>query len=347
MLFSELINNLKLGLSELQEYNIASDPEINSAASLDLAHKKQITFLEEGNKFGFKLNQIKADAILLPDNKDLISVVQKRNLAWAVFKYPRLAFAESLDFLYPKVKYKEGVHPTAVIGLDVEIQSNVYIGANVSIGNNIKIGRNSIIHPGVVIYDNVIIGEASELHANCVIHPKSIIGDQCIIHSNSVIGSEGFGFVPTKNGWRKMPQTGIVILEKEVEIGSGTTVDRPAVGKTIIGEGTKIDNLVQIGHGVKTGKNCAMASQVGIAGGAQIGDNVILAGQVGVANRVKVGSNVVASSKCGIHTDIDPGQVISGFPAIPNRLWLRCSSTFKQLPEIAKSLKELKRNLSK
>ena len=138
-----------------------------------------------------------------------------------------------------------------------------------------------------------------------------------------------------------MPQTGITVLENSVEIGSSSTVDRPAVGETRIKEGVKIDNLVQIGHGVTIGKNCAMASQVGIAGGAQIGNGVILAGQVGVGNRVNVGDGVIASSKTGIHTDIAENEVISGFPAMPNRLWLKCSANFKKLPEIAKAIRSI------
>ena len=187
------------------------------------------------------------------------------------------------------------------------------------------------------------IGAQNTIHANSVIHSGSKIGDECVINANAVIGGEGFGFVPTSNGWKKMPQVGVVILKNKVEIGSGSTVDRPAVGETIIGEDTKIDNQVQIGHGVTTGKGCAIAAQVGIAGGAQIGNGVILAGQVGVSNKVKVGDKVIASSKTGIVTNIESGKVVSGFPAIPNKLWLRCSANFKKLPDIAKAIRQLDR----
>ena len=165
-----------------------------------------------------------------------------------------------------------------------------------------------------------------------------------MIQDGCKVGVKGFGFVPTSNGWYKMPQTGVVVIENDVEIGCGTTIDRPSVGETRISSGTKIDNLVQVGHGVFIGNNCAMASQVGIAGGAEIGDGVILAGQVGVGNRVKIGDGVIASSKCGVHADIEPGQVISGFPAMPNKLWLRCSANFKKLPEIAKSIRDRARS---
>jgi UDP-3-O-[3-hydroxymyristoyl] glucosamine N-acyltransferase len=164
-----------------------------------------------------------------------------------------------------------------------------------------------------------------------------------VVHSNAVVGSEGFGFVPTAKGWRKMPQTGLVVLEEGVEVGCGSTIDRPSVGETRIGAGTKIDNLVQIGHGVVTGQGCALASQVGIAGGARLGNGVILAGQVGVANRAVIGDRAIASSKSGIHGEVEPGEVVSGYPAIPNRLWLRCSAAFSKLPEMAKQIRELKK----
>ena len=198
----------------------------------------------------------------------------------------------------------------------------------------------------MVIYDDVVVGDHCEIHANAVLHPGSRLGQRCVINSNAVIGSEGFGFVPTAAGWRKMPQTGQVILEDGVEIGCGTTVDRPSVGETRIGAGTKIDNLVQIGHGVSTGRGCALASQVGIAGGARLGNGVILAGQVGVANRAQIGDGAIASSKSGIHGEVAPGEVVSGYPAIPNRVWLRCSAAFNKLPEMAKALRELKRESS-
>ena len=339
MLFKELIKVLKEGDSGVQEYNLASNPEITKAASLDIAQKQQISFIEKNSYLQNELINTKASALIIPQDNELIDFLNKSQCAWIKVKEPRLAFAEALEILNPKAHLKEGIHPSAVIGNNVAIGQGVHIGANVYIGDRTKIGKETIIHPGVVIYDEVIIGSENELHANCVIHCRSVIGNYCVINSNAVIGSEGFGFIPTKTGWRKMPQTGLVKLEDSVEIGACSTVDRPSVGETVIGKGTKIDNLVQIGHGVKTGEGCAMAAQVGIAGGAKIGNRVILAGQVGVGNRVKVGDGVIASSKCGVHADIEPGSIVSGFPAIPNKLWLRCSATFKKLPEIAKSIK--------
>ena len=345
MRFQEIITYLKKGDSGLIEYHLGLDPDLDSGASLEKGKANQISFLEEGNTLQTVLNSCNAGAILLPNLDSPRIIAEKKGVAWATFRDPRLAFAETLDLLYPSNNLNTGIHITAVIGEKVDIGKNVYIGPNVSIGSNCKIGDNAIIHSGVVIYDHVVIGNDCQLHSNCVVHSNSRIGNICVLNSNCVIGSEGFGFVPTKNGWRKMPQTGITILEDKVEIGSCSTIDRPSVGETLIKEGTKIDNLVQIGHGVSIGKNCAMASQVGIAGGAKIGNGVILAGQVGVGNRVKVSDGVIASSKTGIHADIpEKNSVISGFPAMPNRLWLKCSAYFKKLPEIAKVLKKAPRS---
>ncbi len=346
MHFSKLITTLQKSSAELQAHQLGNDPELVSGASLEIAKANQISFLELGNALTKELMNSSAGAILLPPQEDLRQIAEQKGFAWAIFKNPRLAFAEVLELLHPPFKPASGIHPTAVIEENVFLGNEVSIGANVFIGSGTKVGDESIIHPGVVLYENVLLGEASEIFANVVIHPNSSLGKRCVIHSNAVIGSEGFGFIPTKNGWRKMPQTGQVVLQDDVEVGCSSTIDRPAVGQTVIGAGTKIDNLVQIGHGVVTGKGCAMASQVGIAGGARLGDGVILAGQVGVGNRAKVGNNVIASSKSGLHGEFPAGAIVSGFPAVPNRLWLRCSSLFTKLPELAKTLKELKKEAS-
>ncbi len=344
MLFSKLVELLKKGDCDIKDYNLFGDPEINQAESLEKAGTNQISFLEHDSYLLNSISNTQASSILIPDIEEIKLILNGRSISWAAAKYPKLAFAEVLEILNPKIQLIYGIHKNSTIEKDVKLAENVNIGANVYVGRFSSIGSNCIIHPGAIIYNNVHIGCNTEVHANAVIHPNSSIGENCIIHSNVVIGSEGFGFIPTKSGWRKMPQIGKVLIGNNVEIGSCSTIDRPAVGETSIGDGTKLDNLVQIGHGVKIGKNCAMAAQVGIAGGAVIEDGVILAGQVGVANRVKVGKGVIASSKCGVVADIEPGQVISGFPAIPNRLWLRCSANFKKLPELAKSIRDISRS---
>lgn len=343
MRFSQLVAVLQTGEAGLLRHALGCDPQLSSAASLDKAAADQLSFLEPGNALCQALERSAVGAVLLPDDDALVQLAVERQLAWAVLQNPRLGFAEALEQLHPRPRPLAEIHPTAVIGERVELGAGVSIGAHVCIQDGSRIGNQSVVHPGVVIYDDVVVGDHCELHANAVLHPGCRLASGCVVHSNAVVGSEGFGFVPTARGWRKMPQTGQVVLEEGVEVGCGSTIDRPAVGETRIGAGTKIDNLVQIGHGVETGRGCALASQVGIAGGARLGHGVILAGQVGVANRAVIGDRAIASSKSGIHGEVPAGEVVSGYPAIPNRLWLRCSAAFSKLPDLAKQLRELKR----
>ncbi len=279
----------------------------------------------------------------MPADAALQELASDRGIAWVALKNPRLAFAEALEALHPARRLPPGIHPSAVIAPGASLGRGVHIGAHVVVGEGSVIGDDCTLHAGAVLYDDVQLAEGCEIHANAVLHPGSRLARGCVVHSTAVVGSEGFGFVPTASGWRKMPQTGLVVLEEGVEVGCGTTIDRPSVGETRIGAGTKIDNLVQIGHGVVTGRGCALASQVGIAGGATLGDGVILAGQVGVANRARIGDRAIASSKSGIHGEVAAGEVVSGYPAIPNRLWLRCSAAFNKLPEMAKTLRQLQK----
>jgi len=350
MLFSKLIKELKKGEAGLVDYEILNDPDVSVAASIDKVTSNQISFLDKESPLTLRkcIKNTQASILLIPSNDiEIIEIARESSFAWASLKEPKLGFAETLNILYPPELEPEGIHKTAIIAENVKVGSGVTIGPNVFIGDDSEIGDGTIIHAGVVIYKKVKIGNKNVIHANSVIHSGSLLRDECVINSNAVIGGEGFGFVPTPKGWKKMPQIGHVILENKVEIGSCTTIDRPSVGVTVIGKDTKIDNLVQIGHGASIGKGCAMAAQVGLAGGVQIGNSVILAGQVGVTNKVKVGDGVIASSKCGIHTDIEPGTVVSGFPAISNKLWLRCSATFKKLPELVKAIRELERKSSR
>ena len=344
MRFSSLIKALQAGESGLRWSQPGQDPDLSGAAALDQAVGDQLSFLEAGNVLSASLSDSAVGALLLPDQQDLIDLACRRGIAFAVVSDPRLAFAEALDCLHPRQRPQADIHPTAVIDERAVVGPGTAVAARVCIGAGSRVGADCIVHPGVVIYDDVVIADGCELHANAVLHPGSRLGRRCVVNSNAVVGSEGFGFVPTAKGWRKMPQTGQVVLEDGVEVGCGSTIDRPSVGETRIGAGTKIDNLVQIGHGVSTGRGCAFAAQVGIAGGARIGHGVILAGQVGVANRAVIGDRAIASSKSGIHGEVAAGEVVSGYPAIPNRLWLRCSAAFSKLPELARTVRELKRN---
>lgn len=346
MRFSELLSQLS-EVTDASPRHLADDPELSGAAALDQAQADQLTFLEPGHALAAALAGSNAAAILLPARGDEAPALQQqalgKGLAWIALADPRLAFAEALAALHPRRQPVAGIHPSAVIEPSAVVGMGSHVGPLVVIGANVQIGASCVLHPQVVLYEDVQIGDNCELHAGAVLHPGSRLGRGCVVHSNAVVGSEGFGFVPTANGWRKMPQTGQVVLEEGVEVGCGSTIDRPSVGETRIGAGTKIDNLVHIGHGVSTGKGCALAAQVGIAGGARLGNGVILAGQVGLANKAVMGDRAIASSKSGVHGEVAAGEVVSGYPAISNRLWLRSSAVFNKLPDLAKALRRLEK----
>jgi UDP-3-O-[3-hydroxymyristoyl] glucosamine N-acyltransferase len=342
MRFSSLLARIR-AVGEESPRHLAADPEISGAEALDRAGTGQLAFLEPGHALAAALSASSASALLLPLDEELQQLATERGLAWVALKHPRLGFAEALAALYPPTAPPPGIHPSAVVDPGASVAAAAHVGAQVVIGAGCVVLRGCTLHPGAVLYDDVTLGEGCEIHANAVLHPGSRLGAGCVVQSNAVIGAEGFGFVPTEAGWVKMPQTGRVILEDGVEVGCGSTIDRPTVGETRIGAGTKIDNLVHVGHGVVTGRGCALAAQVGIAGGAVLGDGVILAGQVGVANRAVIGDRAIASSKSGIHGEIAAGEVVSGYPAIPNRLWLRCSAAFNRLPEMARTLRQLQK----
>ena len=346
MRFSELLSQLS-EVTDASLRHLADDPELHGAAALDQAQADQLTFLEPGHALAPALAGSNAGAILLPARGDEAAALQQlaleRGLAWIALADPRLAFAEALAALHPRRHPAAGIHPSAVIDPSAVVGMGSHLGPLVVIGANVRIGASCVLHPQVVLYEDVQIGDDCELHAGAVLHPGSRLGRGCVVHSNAVVGSEGFGFVPTANGWRKMPQTGQVVLEEGVEVGCGSTIDRPSVGETRIGAGTKIDNLVHIGHGVSTGKGCALAAQVGIAGGARLGNGVILAGQVGLANKAVMGDRAIASSKSGVHGEVAADEVVSGYPAISNRLWLRSSAVFNKLPELVKALRQLEK----
>jgi UDP-3-O-[3-hydroxymyristoyl] glucosamine N-acyltransferase len=283
--------------------------------------------------------------LILPEDEKLQNQATARGIAWLTTTEPRLLFAKAIALFYQPYHPSAEIHPTAVIHPTAHIGNGVYIGPHVVISQGVEIGNFAVIHPNVVIYPEVKIGDRTTLHANCTIHERSLIGADCVIHSGAVIGAEGFGFVPTRTGWLKMEQSGYTVLEDGVEVGCNTAIDRPAVGETRIGKNTKIDNLVQIGHGSKIGAGCAIAGQAGMAGGVKVGNGVILAGQVGIANQVKIGDRAIASAQSGIHKDVAPGEIVSGTPAVPHKIYLKASAIYSRLPEIYQFCQRLQRKL--
>jgi UDP-3-O-[3-hydroxymyristoyl] glucosamine N-acyltransferase len=343
MKFSELLANLGIDANEADlSYG---DPEITGVATLIDAQTSDLGFIESSRFFG-QLAQTKAGALMVNQDAEVIQVVTARGIPHIAVAQPRLLFAQVVSLFYQPRQPTPGIHPSAVIADDVEIGKDVYIGAHVVIDAGTRIGDRVAIYPNVTIYHGVAIGDRTILHANCAIHERSVIGNDCVIHSGAVIGAEGFGFVPSADGsWSKMQQAGRTVLEDSVEVGCNAAIDRGALGDTRIGRGTKIDNLVQIGHGCRTDENCLMAGQAGLAGGATLGKNVILAGQVGVANHVKIGDRVVAAAQSGIPQDIAAGSQVIGAPAIPAKTFIKAAALFRRLPEIYKTVKQIQKRL--
>jgi UDP-3-O-[3-hydroxymyristoyl] glucosamine N-acyltransferase len=343
MQFSELI--IKLG-SAVTASSLGTDPDLDpiltGLAPIETASSEMMSYIE-GDKFAKFANTTAAGALVLPMNEAIQAVATERGIAWVAAKEPRLLFAQVIKQFYQPFRLPVGIHPSAIVEIGVELGEGVSIGAHATIQSGVKIGNGAIVHPNVVIYPDVEIGDRSILHANCTIHERTRIGADCVIHSGAVIGAEGFGFVPTASGWFKMEQAGYTVLEDKVEIGCNSTIDRPAVGDTRIGRDTKLDNLVHIGHGCQIGSNCALAAQVGLAGGVKVGNGVILAGQVGVANQVTIGDRAIASSKTGIHSNVEPGAIVSGYPAVSHKLWLKTAAIVNRLPEMYQFFKQSQR----
>lgn len=345
MKFSEIVEKL----SDAAQCNSLSvnpelDPDLLRIAPIEDASTNTISYIE-GGKFAAMVGKTVASALVLPLDEALQAQATAREIAWIASSDPRLLFARAIALFYKPYQPAPEIHPMAVIHPSATIGKEVYIGPHVVVQPGVKIGDGVCIHPNVVIYPEVQIGDRTVLHANCTIHERSQIGADCVIHSGAVIGAEGFGFVPTPEGWYKMQQSGRTVLEDGVEVGCNTTIDRPAVGETRIARNTKMDNLVQIGHGCQVGENCAFAAQVGMAGGVKVGNRVILAGQAGIANQAKIGDGAIATAKAGIHNDVEAGAIVTGIPAIPHKVFLKAAAIYSRLPEMYQTLRQLQKRL--
>ena len=339
MKFSELVQ--QLGVTQ---FDLAADPEIIAVTPIEATQPQTLSYIE-GSKFAAQIATTTASALVLPLDEQLQALATTNGLAWIAAAQPRKLFAQAIALFYQPSRPTPGIHPTAVIAPTAQIGKEVTIGAHVVVEANVTLGDQVCIHPNVVLYPDVQIGDRTVLHANCTIHERTQIGSDCMIHSGAVIGAEGFGFVPVPEGWLKMPQSGYVVLEANVEVGSNSTIDRPALGNTRIGQGTKIDNLVHIGHGCQVGEHCVMAGQVGLSGAVQVGNRVIMAGQVGIVDHVKIGDGAIASAKAGVHSDVEAGAIVTGVPAIPHKLFVKATAVFNRLPEMYQTLRQVQKQL--
>ena len=320
----------------------STDIEIEGAAGLDDAKAGRVTFLANP-RYTPRVKTTEASAIYVGKNVE----VNRDGIAILRAKDPYLAYTRALRLFYPDPAISPSIHPSAVIEPSAQISENVWIGPCSVIGPRVRIGAGVRIYPNVTIYEEVNIGNNSVIHAGVVIRERTRIGERVIIHNNVVVGCDGFGYAKDEERhWLKIPQAGRVVIEDDVEIGAGTTIDRASVGESRIGRGSKIDNLVQVGHSCTIGEDTLLCAQVGLAGSSHVGDRVVLAGQAGVAGHLTIGNDAVITAKSATSHDVPAGKVISGIPAFDNRIWLRSTAAFRRLGEMQRTISELQRRLS-
>jgi UDP-3-O-[3-hydroxymyristoyl] glucosamine N-acyltransferase len=315
--------------------------EIDQVASLEAAGEGDIAYVED-EKFFVAASASKAACLIVREG---VAVDFPCRIEVAK---PKLAFALIAELLHPRKKLEPSVHGSAVIAHNSDVDLTVYIGAHVTVGENTRINSGTEIHSGVSIGDHVVIGHDCVLHPNVVIYDNVTLGDGVILHAGVIVGADGFGYVRDELKHHKFPQIGTVVIEDEVEIGASTTVDRGALGRTRIGRGTKIDNLVHVGHNVDIGERVIIAAQTGISGSVTIEDDVIIGGQVGFGDHIRVLSGAVIGSKAGIL----PGKIVRpgtwwGIPIQPLDDYKRMNAYLGRLPQMRQEIKELRERLKK
>jgi len=328
MKLSQLADTLEARLE-----NGSPDTEITGVAGIEEAQAGQVTFIANP-KYASAARTTHASAVIVAADfpSGNRTVLRSSN--------PYLAFARAIELFYEAPRYTPGVHATAIIHPSASIGPNAHIGPYVVIDRDVFIGANATLLAHVVIYPGASIGDHFFAHAHAVVREHCRLGNHVILQNGVAIGADGFGFAKDDSGhWHKIVQSGPAVLEDDVEVQANACVDRASIGETHISKGAKIDNLVQVGHGSRVGENSLLCAQAGLAGSTEVGKNVILAGQVGVAGHCKIGDGVIATAQTGIPNDVPAGAVVSGYPAIDNKLWLRCSAAFHRLPELMKAIR--------
>ncbi|MBU0548780.1 MAG: UDP-3-O-(3-hydroxymyristoyl)glucosamine N-acyltransferase [Candidatus Omnitrophica bacterium] len=312
------------------------DATIKGLAGIKEAGKGELTFLANP-RYNQLLAQTRASAVIT--SKD----IKEARLPLICVDNPSVAFTKIVSkFHASKQVHPKGIHPAAIIAANAKLGNNVSLGAYVVVEENALIGDNSVIYPGCFIGRNVRIGRDVLIYANVSIREEVIIGERVVIQSGSVIGSDGFGFITEGSRHQRIPQIGTVLIEDDVEIGANVTIDRARFDKTIIGKGTKIDNLVHIAHNVIIGENCFIIAQVGISGSSVIGNNVTIAGQAGLAGHLSIGDNSIVAGRAGVTKSVPQNTVVSGFPARTHSIAKRIHACIQNLPRLYKKVEEIK-----
>ena len=313
--------------------NGSPDTEISGVAGIEEAGEHQLTFIAN-RKYAAAARTTRASAVIVSEDfpAGAMAVLRSKN--------PYLAFARALEFFYQPPQYAPGMHPTAVVHSSAKIGAGAHIGPYVVIDEDVVIGDRAVILAHVVIYRGARIGKNFFAHAHAVVREHCRLGDSVLLQNGAIVGADGFGFAKDDGGkWHKIVQSGPAVLENDVEVQANACIDRASIGETHVAAGAKIDNLVQVGHGSSVGENTLLCAQVGLAGSTEVGKDVILAGQVGVAGHCKIGDGAIATAQSGIPNDVPAKAVVSGYPAVDNKLWLRCVAVFNRLPEIARVLR--------
>jgi UDP-3-O-[3-hydroxymyristoyl] glucosamine N-acyltransferase len=316
------------------------ETDVRRVSGIEDAGPGDLTFFANP-KYSAELRATRASAVILGEAAEAAPCAMLRS------PHPYLAFARAVALFMEPSRPAPGVHGLACVDQGAVVAPDASVGPFAVVGSGARIGARTILYPNVVIGRDAELGDDCVVHAGASIRERVRIGHRVVIQDGAVVGSDGFGFARAPDGThQKIPQVGGVVIEDDVEIGANTTIDRPAVGETRIRAGTKIDNLVQVAHGVTIGRNVLLAAQVGVAGSSTLEDDVTLAGQVGVAGHLRLGRGVVATAQSGIPNSVDAGAFVSGYPAIPNRDWLKSSAVFRRLPEMKKTVADLQRRLA-
>lgn len=317
------------------------DVKVSNFSKIEEGKIGTLTFLANP-KYEHYIYNTKA-SIVLVNNDFTPSGIVPATLIRVDNAYASLAML--LNMVEQSKKKENGIDSTAFIAKSASVDENAYIGAFAYIGNNAKVGKNCRIYPYAYVGDNVIIGDNTVLYPHVTIYEGCVVGCNCILHAGSVVGSDGFGFAPEGETYKKIPQLGNVVIEDDVEIGANTTIDRAVMDSTILRRGVKLDNLVQIAHNVEVGENTVMAAQVGIAGSVKIGKHCMFGGQVGLAGHIKIADHVNFGAQSGVISDIKEATTVLGAPAIPAKNFMRSSAIFGRLPEMYRTIGQLQREI--
>jgi UDP-3-O-[3-hydroxymyristoyl] glucosamine N-acyltransferase len=314
-----------------------ADLEITGVKGIEEAGPTEITFVANPRYTSLARTTRAAAVVVEPDFQEISAATLR-------IKNPYHAFSRALGLFYQPPSYAPGIHPTAVVDPTAEIGPDAHIGAYAVVGPNVRLGPHATLLPHVVLYPGVQVGSHFFAHAHAVVREHCILGDHVTLENGVVIGGDGFGFAKDSDGhWEKIPQSGPVRIGSHVDVQANATIDRATVGATEIGDGTKVDNLVQVGHGSRIGNDTLICAQTGLAGSSVIGNNVILAGQVGIAGHCTVGDGVILTAQSAVSHDVPPGKMISGSPGFDNRVWLRAVTIFQRLPELLKRIDRLEK----